>query len=505
MSEQPIRGGNRQPVDAAGAGSSSAPQPCYQIYHPLWHLQRIGWTVTGGPQTRVALIDTGVCLDHPYLAERIDRERSIDFGAAAYGLSSFQSRTPRQLTFDANLLSRLGLGRHQRVVADILRDANGRLITFAQRTTLEDSFASHGTACAGLVVGLVPLQDESGRPPNQGTPAPAPPLPPLPVTPGALFYFGVDPCSSLFSIGTSLDPTPEQLILAVLYAFQNEADVILLPRGLATDWHGKPDAYDNPGGTLPDLWDRPAWAALEALLLAVSEEIPVVCAAGNSGEPELAYPAKLSAQAGSNGIIAVGAATYLHRRSSYSNYGEGLTLVAPSDDAEVLNRHQARLDKCSRRYRLHEYAAYEGTAADVPYSYQSILALDVPGGAGYAGGGQTGVDEDDPVNAWFDPTLGAFALFGGTSAASSIVGGVAAQVVRLAKQKGRPLKGPEVKRILEESAVLTGRDAAEADWRLEPDDMNGDLPTDRPEALALLFGRGLVNLKRALAAVENRP
>lgn len=93
-------------------------------------------------------------------------------------------------------------------------------------------------------------------------------------------------------------------------------------------------------------------------MLAISRKIPIVCAAGNDAESQLIYPAALAAD--DNGIIAVGAVTAEGFRSGYSDYGEGLTLVAPLDDYEVYNRHQSRLDRSDPLLAMHDCSV--GTA-----------------------------------------------------------------------------------------------------------------------------------------------
>lgn len=490
--KSPTKGGRASSsVAAASAGAAVAAvrqtaRQCYERYDPLWYLQRIGARSTvpdDGQPTRVALIDTGVCLDHPYLDGRVDRDLSIDFGALPYGLSYRRSAKPYTLQFRTNLLEKLALGDSHDVIAKIMAEANGKTVTRADRTSLQRRFSSHGTAVAGLIAASPPK-------PGQG-----------PIVP-SLEYFGADRLSTVVSIATSLQPSPQQLIIAVLYALQNGADVIVIPRGISTDWQNPEPDHAYPSDESAAESARLLGQGLEDLLISVSELVPVVCAAGNSSMDQLDYPAVLSDRCGNNGIVAVGAASYLGRRSAYSNYGAGLTLVAPSDDAEVLNRHQVRLDKCSRRYRLHPYSTYEGSPIEVPYSHQSILALDVPGVAGYAGRGQSGIDEDDPVNELFDTTGGAFALFGGTSAACAMVAGVISQLVRKARSQKLPLDGPAIKKILADTCVKRSVHNG-GTWELLPDDINGDPPADHDARIRQLFGHGLVNLPAALKAIDS--
>jgi subtilisin family serine protease len=296
-------------------------------------------------------------------------------------------------------------------------------------------------------------------------------------------------------ITTSLNPTPDQLILAVLYAYEKGADVIHLPRGVSTAWTSDAGEYDNPGLSVKSEDDVAQWQAFETLLFAVSGTVPVVCAAGNSGESQLSYPANLSLEdKGDNGIISVGAISSAGFRSSYSNYGEGLSLVAPSDDASAFNENQIRLNEAGRRYQTHDYAGYiEGGLPRIELSRRALLATDIPGRAGYAGYAPLGYDQDDDSVAHaYDPLQGAFTLFGGTSGASSLVAGVTALLTRRAKIAGKRLSGPQLKDIL----VATCKNNTET---LKPDNINGQNP---PPELRSLFGGGLVDAGAAIAAVS---
>ena len=64
----------------------------------------------------------------------------------------------------------------------------------------------------------------------------------------------------------------------------------------------------------------------EAIRDAVDNDVTVFCATGNSGIPFISYPASMAE------TIAVGASNNLDVRSSYSQFGDGLDFVAPSND-----------------------------------------------------------------------------------------------------------------------------------------------------------------------------
>jgi serine protease len=68
---------------------------------------------------------------------------------------------------------------------------------------------------------------------------------------------------------------------------------------------------------------------IEALRYAYDRGVLVVAAAGNEGDDEIPYPAR------AQHVIAVGATTERGCMANYSNYGSGVTLVAPGGGADA--------------------------------------------------------------------------------------------------------------------------------------------------------------------------
>jgi subtilisin family serine protease len=62
----------------------------------------------------------------------------------------------------------------------------------------------------------------------------------------------------------------------------------------------------------------------EAIRDAVDNDVTVFCATGNDGTPFISYPASMAE------TIAVGASTNRDVRSNYSQFGDGIDIVAPS-------------------------------------------------------------------------------------------------------------------------------------------------------------------------------
>jgi len=335
-------------------------------------------------------------------------------------------------------------------------------------------------------------------------------------------YFGVDPFSTLISIRTSFEADPYQFIKAFLYAWTVKPDVIVMPRGLpdpvrsrlspkeelkadletwqsrhAADLfarlHAAPpdptDANAAQPGTQPD---RP-WKILEHLVRAISRHIPVVCAAGNDGESQLIYPARLADD--ENGIIAVGAVTAEGFRSGYSNYGEGLTLVAPSDDYEVYTRHQSRLNRTDPLIRMHDYSVGEGKR--YAYSTLDLVTTDLPGVFGYDAGAQPW---SSLLPSQGNPGVGGgyYTAFGGTSGASCLIGGLVLLAQRARRARGLAgLDGLAVKSVLRAGCRL-GAIVAPGFRPLTRDPMNAD-NEDQADPVHF-FGAGLPDAEAVVAA-----
>ncbi|TIS31231.1 MAG: hypothetical protein E5X11_25395, partial [Mesorhizobium sp.] len=159
---------------------------------------------------------------------------------------------------------------------------------------------------------------------------------------GAIPYWGAAPGAELLPIEISARPDAAQLILAFLYARDQKVSVIHFPREVPDPWraHRSYPGYGDSRYTSVEQ-AKPIWDYFEKLFEAISEEIPIICAAGNDGYDHLIYPASKAGE--SNGVIAVAAVTYRARRSAYSNYSgdptdNSVTISAPSDDQEVCTR-----------------------------------------------------------------------------------------------------------------------------------------------------------------------
>ena len=503
----------------------------YPEYYYLWHLIAIGaisaeapdigdvcpksiqgvvWTDPAfspqRPSAKIAMIDMGVAPHHPNLdpdsapGSRIDWANAIDLASHRYGAkdSDFAAQPMHSETRGRHLSAvswrvlsssattganpvELDIDAEQVATLERLRNGQG---VFRYVGAYGSRYSTHGTCCAGLAVGTT---DENAPHGSVGD---------------TIVYYGVDPESIILPITTSISPDPEQLVAAFLYAHAQDADVILFPRDAGfpekAPFYNQLDA--NEKTRFDGTEEAKKWDLFEKVFLAVSKDIPIVCAAGNDGLDDLIYPARLAADT-ANGVIAIGAVSYRGFRSGYSNYGDGLTAVAPSDDGEVYNRYQIRLDEQSPSvldYFVKDVNIEPAPPTKVIYSPQRLVTLDVPGPRGYADG-----NRETPPKTKQEAMLDAGALytqFGGTSGASSIVAGVVALMQR---QSATRIGGPAIKqRLMNPGGSTPNLDISGWYWLdpahpgvLEVDGINGP---DAPAEVMQFGSGGLINLRKLL-------
>ncbi|MEM6676460.1 MAG: S8 family serine peptidase [Pseudomonadota bacterium] len=572
MDMKTVRRDDKGPKDHEGREN-------YDPYPHLWHLFALNvlsgdgfsaedahikitgsvWERTDGQGATIALIDTGVDYRHPNLlpdgdgkSNKIDLENAVDFATHPFGAMRIirdrkekggrgkrNESKKQEVGGEDEEDSNPHLGGEQDAECCILRpedwdnlkahladiDAEPGVVACAQALSIGtgvqrdvrdylDLYSGHGTACAGLAVAdtKVPagtthaISDETGS--------------------GPITYFGVAPGAKLLPINTSIDADPKQLVMALIYALSQRVDVILMPRTASDPIAAYPETPDD--FAWPESREersdesRAAWRLFRETLLWVSRQIPVICGSGNGSLQRLSYPAHLAA-IGENGIVAVGALSYKARRSGYSSYGQGLTLVAPSDDGEVLNRHEMRLDEQDPAFLHHNFRTVwgepnPGIREVVDYSPQSILTIDVAGPRGYEPGSQ----QSERDGALIDLDRAAmYTTFGGTSAAAAMVAGAVALYAALEKQledacatsqyatgdgpdaansKDAPdlTRGAAIKRKLRRACVTSFHwPWAAEELRLTPDPVNG--PSD--DYMGSQFGSGLLDVSRFLDSV----
>jgi subtilisin family serine protease len=513
---------------------------CYDWYHYLWHLIAIralrvvagsdaqyqleadAWDLLNLPEgvlpgtgEIIAMIDTGVNDKHPNLAPRI--RPSVDFAAhpfgATYGPQPAPAGAPPNALSQAATPQPMKRGLEEPLAASLVGAATwnwarskldpagaalidelraGRGVKHRDAHISRQRYSGHGTACAGLMVGAPPPEGPQELPDT-----------PSSVDDGPVPYWGVAPGAEVLPIIVSAEPTAMQLIFALLYARGKGVSVIHFPREAVDPRRAHKHSADLEESRYDsDARMKLAWDVFKRILEVVSDEIPVICAAGNNGYDHLIYPAR-KADA-NNGIISVGAVTYNAKRSSYSNYCRtgadcSVTIAAPSDDDEVYTRRQVRLDKESPRWREHNFMLHlaRNPGLEVTYSPQALVTTDVPGPRGYSEGilaslSTEAVEEDDRA--------ALYALFGGTSGASAIVAGAVALLQAKARAAGGgPLDGGAVK----DKVKASGRSQVNWPWLVGSLTVLVDVETDKPNGEANIaferqFGGGVLDLHSLL-------
>lgn len=273
---------------------------------------------------------------------------------------------------------------------------------------------------------------------------------------------GVAPMCRLIPLRISVNATPRSLANALRYAARS-GDVVLLPRFLERT------------------------SEVEAALGEAAAHVPIVCAAGNDGRSRLIFPASDAR------TISVGACNAKGWRSTYSQYGAGLDVVAPSNDVPIEDRDLIRYDLDMARGRVLEEKAAEARRDGRPpprehdidakeveqialergwklnrYSDWSIATTDNLGDSGY---------NFEPAGDYCKAE-GEFG-FGGTSAAAAEVAGVVALILSV---------NPGLKNRPEEIRNILHRSASHLPLKVEGDDTRKHLE----------FGAGLVNAAEAV-------
>lgn len=444
----------------------------YPSYDALWHLEALGLDVaasvakqaTSAPKgwreasaraaahgrTRIALIDTSVSSAHPNLRGVVNDDLAIDLTISSYRAQG----TPK----DATLA----------MVVQAIEAQVERFIKDGSQPKPNGNFGSHGTAMAGLIAGrpavTTKYKAQHLRLDGQTDPL-HPVLMPLP-------FAGVDPTAELVPVVIGSNPDPEQIVAAFKYAVGVKADLIVmasdLPNPLAHQEAIAPGPRDYSELELEldalrarvapvsvsDL-ARKLWAYLSGEIPRISNDIPVIAAAGNVPHM-VVFPANLAAP--DNGIISVGAVRRDHHLAAYSpgrDAAQGVVALSFSGDDERFDRKAPRYDILRDGFGRDDEAPWLKPEAE-DYDPQAVMAVetlistDVPGRFGYNASPHSATRIDRAVKpSQVRPDIGPkseaatltavlrkrdievytdfsaqYCRFSGTSAASAVLGGL---------------------------------------------------------------------------------
>ncbi|WP_299212011.1 S8 family serine peptidase [uncultured Tateyamaria sp.] len=311
-------------------------------------------------------------------------------------------------------------------------------------------FGAHGTACAGLVGARAPKP--GGR------------VGPIP-------YFGVNPFCKIRSYATPYSHEFLPIIHALIDVLLSDAEVVLIPRGVpnmdALSHFAQKSGHTtrittNRGERTLQFDDQAQFdklkkhqAILEGLLKLTASRKYLVLAAGNDGLPdEFSYPAQ--ALKDDCNVFIVGARNSLGHCSAYTNGKmSDKTLWMLSDDSVMFDNDTWSLDERSFvgsdfSYDPHMSQQHKKNTYD-PWG---IMSLDVRGNYGYSAGGH-----EDPRYGDEDlETRGLYSIFGGTSAASSLMAGLIALLVQAEEIEPTPEKAKAVVAIKQFYKLLDERE-----------------------------------------------
>ncbi|MEP1612683.1 MAG: S8/S53 family peptidase [Roseobacter sp.] len=427
----------------------------YPIYSARWHFDDVAlpteiiaieWITATfnmqakGQRTRIALIDTPVAEDHINLKDdALDTKLRFDHGVGASKADS-PAAPPS---------------------------------------------SSHGTSMAGLMVGrpnaAAMFVSEPFNLTDEGQVKTVGGARPLPFP-----FSGVDPTATVVPFSVSAEPTPRQMLgaieriedLARSEDLKKRIDLVVIASDLSV-----PGQTDFPSHDYPEDW-KETLTVLDKKIKALSKIVPIICAAGNSpirpdredkaakksaaeeksayGKRQIAYPARLASP--DNGIFSVTAHNAIGQRSSYAPESSIISFSAPSSDAERTDRELIRLDPYRTTFGEDEENFFLNNSEVECLPPHAIIATDVPGQYGhnssdfdkpkYGPPNSEGVKpetlryadtfEDDVlscilekrshVGVYYDFSSH-YCLFGGTSAATAIVGGMFALAMSTGKFK----------------------------------------------------------------------
>lgn len=324
-----------------------------------------------------------------------------------------------------------------------------------------------------------------------------------PVASIALGRNGIAPGCTFVPIRVDLGGPNRERSVSILEAFEyasQNADVLICSFGL------KPSSVPllDPGirNTIAEI-ARAGGRRGQGLVIAVSagnSNLPVAMSAADNhygfrvreGKYCVSIPAKKPVFTGFGsieGLVTVGAVTSALRRPAYANWGDEISVVAPSSNADPMGG-------VTNRPEAYKQTFYPGVGI--------VAAINRPG----IGRAPARMRNNPRTPLREDYYRG---NFGGTSAAAPIVGGVAALMLSV----NPDLLAIDVKRILESTADRTGFNFAPYNLRDSnlrvPDRDHPDAPKEgdpppskfrsgefNSEGVSEFFGHGKVNAYRAV-------
>lgn len=415
-------------ITRTGADNQPLMKGFRPAFHALWHLKALGvvddlkgfhgaWDQhQAGTEVRVAVFDTPVAYDHPNLAGVIDLALMRDFSIHDDGVFVVPTedgpirRTREQLVavlseWEGSPTARVAI-ENETAGNDPRPDCRPRY------------FGAHGTAIAGLI-GARPAITKIRRPALRGD------LDKASVDQDvSLPYAGVNPFCTIVPITMSASPDPQMVLAALQYAQLVKPDIVVI----AAAWEDRRHR-------------KSAWNKVDAALLALCKKSVVLCAAGNSGDVDLAYPACLSVEPG--GPIAVTACDTEGKVLAYAPnpVKNDNVLRTLSSWSEAYSADGVTWDPWKAIDPMViqpcEDPVLKGKSVELPA--ETLISLDVPGPYGY-----------NPSPYRYRPTgdrphfdIGSlYCRFSGTSASTALAAGLIGLAIQERRKTEDQIKAP---------------------------------------------------------------
>lgn len=388
----------------------------YPSFHALWHLKALGifdgssdtfksaaWDAASAAgdksAVRIVIMDTTIDWEHPNLQGVIDTAQMRDFS----GINVGEAIDPK---------------------------------------TGPTIYGAHGTAVAGLI-GARPakvqlqLRERKGLSPitaimtDVNSETRVVDLP----------YAGINPFCTIIPVSLTASPDPEMVLAALDYIKKLDPKPQIIV--VAAAWDDTVRAKKNEQSF--DKGEK-KWSDVKKVLVEICKSQLVLCAAGNSGADEMAYPASLAET--TPGLIAVTACDTNGKPLMYAYRPQSEQTSRPQPKQTriiaTLSTQGTRYD--SKKTFLDPWAEVdpylEKPPGDPEFPKQRIISLDPRGRRGY---NPSIYRHDPPTKGPHLEIASLYAEFSGTSAATAIAAGL----ISLAMQaKGKPdVTGPDLSKL----------------------------------------------------------
>jgi hypothetical protein len=304
-----------------------------KAYKESWHLDTIkakeAWAKTTGANTIVAVIDTGILVNHPDLTKQIwvDKTKVSDLnGDGLVNVLDMDNNRDGVITISGQP----GVITGELITGSIGRDFLNEVSPYS--LVYSEDPRGHGTFIAGIIA----AEKDNGK-----------------------GLAGIVPSSKILSLASSRKSfgiTATQMADYIKYAVDTGADVINISSG----------------------WPEDFFSIESSLAYAVANDVIVVCSAGNDGLDASSAPLKYPHTYDT--VISVGSVDFNNTLSYFSNYGTTVDVLAPGENiVSTVSVDQERFSVFKQVGSLddskHGYMISDGTSFSAPMVTAAVAML----------------------------------------------------------------------------------------------------------------------------------